>query len=63
MPGAAVSAQVPPVSAALHRDPPSLPQAWEAAHLTSMCWLAGNLMALVGSGGEVYVFQVSAWTG
>eukprot|EP00198_Chlamydomonas_reinhardtii_P006316 XP_001695652.1 flagellar/basal body protein [Chlamydomonas reinhardtii] len=33
------------------------PPAWEAAHLTSMCWLAGNLMALVGSGGEVYVFQ------
>ncbi|KAG2439922.1 hypothetical protein HXX76_004041 [Chlamydomonas incerta] len=33
------------------------PPAWEAPHLTAMCWLAGNLVALVGSGGEVYVFQ------
>ncbi len=36
----------------------ALSQAWDHPHLTASCWLAGNLLAAVGSGGEVYVFQV-----
>ncbi|GFR41958.1 hypothetical protein Agub_g2755, partial [Astrephomene gubernaculifera] len=33
------------------------PPACDAPCLSAMCWLAGNMLAVVGTGGEVQVFQ------
>ncbi|KXZ44685.1 hypothetical protein GPECTOR_63g14 [Gonium pectorale] len=33
------------------------PPAWDTPHLTAMCWLPGNMLAAVGTGGQVHVVQ------